>query len=87
MSETEKHCCVNLFDCWLIESLHVTLFRYSERKLTDQNSFQQEIQSRLNSGNACCHAEQNIFVSQFAVQKYKNYYVQNYNFTCCFLLV
>ena len=30
------------------------------KTLTNQNSIQEEIESRLKSGNACCHSVQNI---------------------------
>jgi hypothetical protein len=33
--------------------------------LTNQNFIQEEIKSRLNSGNACCHSVQNILSSIF----------------------
>jgi hypothetical protein len=37
-----------------------------------QNSIQEEIKSRLKSGNACYHSVQNILSFQFAIQKFKN---------------
>jgi len=39
--------------------------------LTKQNSIQEEIKSKLKSGNACNHSVQNL-VCQFAIQKCKN---------------
>jgi len=36
-------------------------FKYLGITLTNQNSIQEEIKSRLKSGNACCHLVQNIF--------------------------
>ena len=39
--------------------------------LRSQNSLQEEIESRLNSGNACYRAVQKL-LSQFAIQKFKN---------------
>ena len=35
-------------------------FRYLETTLKDQNSIQEEIKSRLKSGNACCNSVQNL---------------------------
>jgi len=38
----------------------VEKFKYLETTLTNQNSIQEEIKSRLKSGNACYHSVQNI---------------------------
>jgi uncharacterized protein YgiM (DUF1202 family) len=38
-------------------------FKYLETALTNQYSVQEEIKSRLKSGNACYHSEQNILTS------------------------
>ena len=38
-------------------------FKYLGTTLTDQNSIQEEIKSRLKSGNACCHLLQNLLSS------------------------
>ena len=38
-------------------------FKYLGTTLTDQNSIQEEIKSRLKSGNACYHSVQNLFFS------------------------
>jgi len=38
----------------------VEQFKYLRRTLTNQNSVQEEIKSRLKSGNACYHSVQNI---------------------------
>jgi len=35
-------------------------FKYLGTTLTDQNSIQEEIKSRLKLGNACCHSVQNL---------------------------
>jgi hypothetical protein len=40
--------------------------------ITNQNSIQEEIKSRFKSGNACFNSVQNLFVFQFAIQKYKD---------------
>jgi hypothetical protein len=39
--------------------------------LTKQNSIQEEIKSRLMSGNACYHSMQDLFVF-VAIQKFKD---------------
>jgi len=38
-------------------------FKYLGTTLTNQNSIQEEIKSRLKSGNACCHLVQNLLPS------------------------
>jgi hypothetical protein len=38
----------------------------------NQNSIQKEIKSRLKSGNAYYHSVYNLFVLQFAIQKFKD---------------
>ena len=43
-------------------------FKYLGTTLTNQNSIQEEIKSRLKLGNACYHSVQN----QFAIQKFKD---------------
>ena len=47
-------------------------FKYLGTTLTNQNSIQEEIKSRLKTGNACYHSVQS-FVFQFAIQKFKDY--------------
>jgi hypothetical protein len=42
----------------------VERFKYLGATLTDQNSIHEEIRSRLNSGNACYHAVQNLLSSR-----------------------
>jgi len=37
-------------------------FKYLGTTLTNQNSIQEEIKSRLKSGNACYHSVQNLFL-------------------------
>jgi len=46
-------------------------FKYLGTTLTNQNSIQEEIKSRMKSGNACYHSVQNL-VFQFAIQKFKD---------------
>ena len=38
-------------------------FKYLRTTLTNQNSIQEEIKSRLKSGNACCFSVQNLLFS------------------------
>jgi hypothetical protein len=45
--------------------------KYLGTTLTNQNSVQEEIKSRLKSGNACYYSVQNLFVFQFTIQKFK----------------
>jgi len=47
-------------------------FTYLETILTNQNSIQQEMRSRMKSGNACYHSVQNLKSSSFFNQKYKD---------------
>jgi len=46
-------------------------FKYLGTNLTNKNSIQEEIKSRLKSGNACYHSVQNVFF-QLAIQKFKD---------------
>jgi hypothetical protein len=46
---------------------NVSKFRYLETTITNQNLIQEEIKRRLNSGNACHHSVQNMFVFSSAV--------------------
>jgi hypothetical protein len=41
----------------------VEQFKYLRKPLTNQKSIQEEIKSRLKSGNACCHSVQNLLPS------------------------
>ena len=45
-------------------------FKYLGTTLTNKNSIQEEIKSRLKLGNACYYSES--FVFQFAIQKVKD---------------
>jgi len=46
-------------------------FKYLGTKLTNQNSIQEEIKSRLKSGNACYHYVQNLFSSNYLSENIK----------------
>jgi len=46
-------------------------FKYLGTTLTNQNSIQEEIKSRLKLGNACYYSAQNLVI-QVAVQKFKD---------------
>ena len=47
----------------------VEQFKYLGTNLTNQNSIQEEIKSRLKSGNDCCHSVQNL-LSSSVLSKY-----------------
>jgi hypothetical protein len=47
-------------------------FKYLGTTLTNQNSLQEEIKSRLKSGNACYHFSAESFSFQFAIQRFKD---------------
>ena len=57
-------------------------FKYLGTTLTNQNSVQEEIKSRLKLGNACYYSVSEPFVFQFAIQKFKDKNIQNCNFAC-----
>jgi len=46
-------------------------FRYLETVITNQNSIQEEIKSRLQSGNACYHSVQNLLSSSLLSKNVK----------------
>jgi hypothetical protein len=46
-------------------------FKYLGTTLTDQNSIQEEIKSRLKSGNVCYHSVGNILSSSFLSKELK----------------
>ena len=47
-------------------------FKYLGTTLTDKNSIQEEIKSRLKVGNACYYSVQILLSIQFAIQKVKD---------------
>jgi len=51
-------------------------FKYLGTALTNQNSIEEEIKSRLKSGSACYQSVRNRYVYQFATQKFKDYDIQ-----------
>jgi siroheme synthase len=57
-------------------------FKYLGTTLTNKNSIQEEIKSRLKSGNACLFGAE-YFVFQFAIQKIEDQDIRNYNFARC----
>ena len=50
--------------------------RYLGTNLTDQNSIQEEIKSRLKSGNACYHLMQNLLSSSLLSKNIKIKYTE-----------
>jgi len=56
------------------------------RTQKDQNSIQEEINSRLKSGNACYQSVRNLLSSSLLSKNIK-INIQNHNFACCFVWV
>jgi hypothetical protein len=56
-------------------------FKYLGTTLTNQNSIQEEVKSRLKSRNGCYHSVQNLLSS--SLLKFKDQNMQNYNFARC----
>ena len=46
-------------------------FKYLSKTLTNKNSIQEEIKSRLKSGNACCHSVRNLWSSRLLSKNLK----------------
>jgi hypothetical protein len=51
----------------------VVEFKYLETTLIDESCLHEEIKSRLNSGNACCHSVQSLLSSRLFSRKVKIY--------------
>jgi hypothetical protein len=64
----------------------VTKFRYLGTTLTHQNCVQEEIKSRLNSGNACYHSVQSLLSSRLLSRNVK-VVIQKHNSASCFVWV
>ena len=63
-------------------------FKYLGTTLTNKNSIQEEIKSRLKLGNACYYSVQNLLSSSLLSKKLKiKIYVWNYNTARCSVLV
>jgi len=59
-------------------------FKYTGTTLTDQNSIQEKIKSRLKSGNACCLSVQNLWSSGLLSGNIKLRYA-TCNYAFCFV--
>ena len=63
-------------------------FIYLGTTLTNQNCIQEDIKSRLKSGNACYLLVQNLLCSSLLSKNLKiKISIQNCNFACCFIRV
>ena len=62
-------------------------FKYLGTTLTNQNSIQEEIKSRLKLGIACYHSVQNFLSSSLLPKNLKIRDIQNYNSASCFVWV
>ena len=54
-----------------ITTERVEEFKYLGTALTNKNSIQEEIKSRLKVGNACCYSVQNLLSSSLLSKKVK----------------
>jgi hypothetical protein len=61
-------------------------FKYLGTTLTDQNSIQEEIKSRLKSGNSCYHSVQNLPVCYPKIYRLR-YTTYRTDFSTCFIWV
>jgi hypothetical protein len=63
-------------------------FKHLGTTLTNQNSIQEGIKSRLKSENVCYHSVQNLLSSSLLSKNLKiKIYRTTYNFACCFIWV
>jgi hypothetical protein len=60
---------------------NVTQLKYLGTTVTNRNLIQEEIETRLNSGNVCCHSVQNI-LSCLLPKIVKVRIYKNFNFAC-----
>jgi hypothetical protein len=65
----------------------VEAFQYLGITLTNQNSIQEEIKSKLKSRNVCYHSVRSICLFQFVIQKFEDLDAQNCNFAYSFVWV
>ena len=59
-------------------------FKYLRTNLTNQNSIQEKIKSRLKSGNSCYHSVQNLLSSSLLSKSLK---IKTIILSCCFVWV
>ena len=62
----------------------VEQFKYLGTTLTNQNSVQEEIKSRLKLGNACYYSVQNLLSSRLLPRNLKIKIYRTIIFACCF---
>jgi hypothetical protein len=67
-------------------SENVAQFKYLGMIVTKQNLIQEEIKSRLNTGNGIYHSLQNLLCSRLMFRNLK-IKINNYNFSFCFVWV
>jgi hypothetical protein len=65
----------------------VEQFKYLGTTLTDRNSIQEEIKSRLKSGNACFHSVQDLVSFNLLSKNTKIKIYRTIIFACCFVWV
>ena len=70
MSSDQNAGCSHNINIHKVSFERVEEFKYLETTLTNQNSIQEEIKSRLKSGNTCYHPVQNLLSSSL-LSKYK----------------
>jgi hypothetical protein len=65
----------------------VEQFKYLGTTLTNRNSIQEEIKSRLKSGNVCYHSVQDLLSSSLLSKNTKIKIYRTIIFACCFVWV